>query len=212
MKNRQPHSLPLSEPAIAILSERLSCRTADERVFAPPSGAKTINWTWWVTRIRVALGEDKLERSRRFNLHDLRRSFVSALAEHGFDVDLLDQCLSHSRKGVFGVYQRSSRWREKKRPCPHGLSLSSRPSRTTMWCRSVRDDKSGSRGPDGSPSDHDGVGIPSRSAPASTRESLIRHLEFAFDAFRNDENEGWWLNMALHALEGGMQAWRAELP
>ena len=92
----------------------LSCRTADDRVFAPPSGARTINWDYWVTRIRVALGEDELERSRRFNLHDVRRSFVSALAEHGFDVDLLDQCLSHSRKGVFGVYQRSSRWREKE--------------------------------------------------------------------------------------------------
>jgi hypothetical protein len=32
------------------------------------------------------------------------------------------------------------------------------------------------------------------------------------DAFRNDENEGWWLNMALHAIEGGIQAWRAETP
>ena len=67
-----------------------------------------------MTRIRVALGEDDLERSRRFNLHDVRRSFVSALAERGFDVDLLDQLLSHSRKGVFGDYQRSSRWREKE--------------------------------------------------------------------------------------------------
>jgi integrase len=114
MKNRQPHSLPLSEPALAILSERALCRTADDRVFAPPSGGRTINWTHWVTRIRVALGEDNLERSRRFNLHDVRRSFVSALAERGFDVDLLDQCLAHSRKGVFGVYQRSSRWREKE--------------------------------------------------------------------------------------------------
>jgi integrase len=114
MKNRQPHSLPLSAPAIAILSERLSCRGADDRVFAPSSGAKGINWTWWVRGVRFALGEDKLERSRRFNLHDLRRSFVSALAERGFDVDLLDQCLAHSRKGVFGVYQRSSRWREKE--------------------------------------------------------------------------------------------------
>jgi integrase len=114
MKNRQPHSLPLSELAIAILSERLASREANDCVFAPPSGAKTINWTWWVSRIRVAIGEDKLERARRFNLHDIRRSFVSALAEHGFDVDLLDQCLSHSRKGVFGVYQRSSRWREKE--------------------------------------------------------------------------------------------------
>jgi integrase len=114
MKNRQPHSLPLSEPAVAILAERASCCSSDDRVFASPSGAKTINWTWWVSRIRAAIGEDKFERSRRFNLHDVRRSFVSALAERDFDVDLLDQCLAHSRKGVFGVYQRSSRWREKE--------------------------------------------------------------------------------------------------
>ena len=86
----------------------------DDRVFAPPSGAKTINWDYWVTRIRVALDEEHLERSRRFNLHDIRRSFVSTLAERGFDVDLLDQLLSHTRKGVFATYQRSSRWRERE--------------------------------------------------------------------------------------------------
>ena len=114
MKGRQPHSLPLSEPAFAILVARGSCRGANDRVFAPLSAARTINWDYWVTRIRVALGEDDLERSRRFNLHDVRRSFVSALAERGFDVDLLDQLLSHSRKGVFATYQRSSRWREKE--------------------------------------------------------------------------------------------------
>ena len=112
MKGRQSHSLPLSEPALAILADR--ARTTNGRVFAPPSGARTINWIYWVTRIRVVLGEDDFERSRRFNLHDVRRSFVSALAERGFDVDLLDQLLSHSRKGVFGIYQRSSRWREKE--------------------------------------------------------------------------------------------------
>jgi integrase len=114
MKGRQPHSLPLSEPALAMLAERKPCVGTSDRVFAPPSGAKTINWDYWVTRIRVALDEDRLERARRFNLHDVRRSFVSALAERDFDVDLLDQCRSHSRKGVLGVYQRSSRWREKQ--------------------------------------------------------------------------------------------------
>jgi integrase len=99
MKTRQPHSLPLSEPALAVLSERAIRRSADDRLFAPPSGARLINWTYWVSRIRVVLGEDGLERSRRFNLHDVRRSFVSALAERDFDVDLLDQCLAHSRRG-----------------------------------------------------------------------------------------------------------------
>ena len=114
MKGRQPHSLPLSEPALAILADRMACRTAGDRVFAPPSGALTINWSFWMRHVRAALGEGDLERSRRFNLHDVRRSFVSALAERGFDVDLLDQLLGHSRKGVFGTYQRSSRWREEE--------------------------------------------------------------------------------------------------
>lgn len=121
MKNRQQHSLPLSAPAIDILVERSSCRGRNERVFAPPSDVRRANWSWLVGRIRIAIGEANLERAHRFNLHDVRRSFVSALAEgdseqdkRGFDVDLLDQLLSHSRKGVFGVYQRSSRWPEKK--------------------------------------------------------------------------------------------------
>ena len=42
-------------------------------------------------------------------------AFVSHLAERGYDVDLLDQCLGHSRKGVFGVYQRASRMAERAR-------------------------------------------------------------------------------------------------
>jgi hypothetical protein len=74
------------------------------------------------------------------------------------------------------------------------------------------DDKSGSRGPDGSPCDPDGLGIPSRSAPASSRDLLIRHLKFALDASRDGEKKGWWLNMALLAVEGAIQAWRAETP
>ena len=76
----------------------------------------------------------------------------------------------------------------------------------------MSDDKSASRGPGGSPSDRGGLVGPQGSAPASSRETLIRHLEFALDAFRDDENEGWLLNMALIAVEGGIQTWRAETP
>jgi hypothetical protein len=74
------------------------------------------------------------------------------------------------------------------------------------------DDDQSSQGQSGSSSGQDNLGIPSRSAPATLRENLIRHLEFALDAFRNDESEGWWLNMTLQAVEGGIQAWRAETP
>ena len=48
----------------------------------------------------------------RYTPHDTRRAFVSELAGR-FDVDLLDQCLGDTRKGVFAVYQRSARWPER---------------------------------------------------------------------------------------------------
>jgi hypothetical protein len=76
----------------------------------------------------------------------------------------------------------------------------------------MSDDTSGSRGQRGSHSDPGGPVGPQGSAPASSREILIRHLEFALDAFKNDENKGWLLNMTLLAVEGGIQAWRAEHP
>ena len=60
----------------------------------------------------------------------------------------------------------------------------------------MADDKSASRGPGGSPSDQGGLVGRQGSAPASSRETLIRHLEFALDAFRDNENEGWFLNIA----------------
>ena len=74
----------------------------------------------------------------------------------------------------------------------------------------MADDKSGSRGPDGSPCDPDGLVGPQGSAPASSRETLIRRLEFALDAFRKNESEGWFLNTAAMAVEGAIQTWRAE--
>ena len=72
------------------------------------------------------------------------------------------------------------------------------------------DDKSGSRGPDGSPCDPDGLGIPSRSAPASSRDTLIHHLEFALVKLRDGEEKGWLLNLMLMGVEGAIKTWRAE--
>jgi hypothetical protein len=84
-----------------------------------------------------------------------------------------------------------------------------------MWWRSVRDDKNGSRGQDGSPSDPDGLGIPSRSAPASTREILIDRLESAVRELKADGDrigQELLLNLALSAVEQAIQRWRVERP
>jgi integrase len=123
MKNRTPHQLALSEPALNILK---SCKgNGHELVFALPDGKPFGSWAHLIDRIRRRIGQEKAGKSERFSFHDVRRSFVSTLAERGIpkeqqgaasttiDVDLLDQCLSHTRKGVLGVYQRATRMSDK---------------------------------------------------------------------------------------------------
>ena len=103
--------LPLSPAARAILEAREATATGD-LVFPTAAGGMFVNWDRSLARIRVAIGEDKNNRGSRTTIHDTRRAFVSHLAGQ-FDVDLLDQCLGHTRRGVLGVYQRSARWPER---------------------------------------------------------------------------------------------------
>jgi integrase len=111
MKARRAHELPLSPPARAILEART---LVSELVFPAADGSAFTNWDRLMSRVRKAIGEDKSDRSARVSIHDFRRAFVSHLAGQ-FDVDLLDQCLGHTRRGVLGVYQRSARWPERAR-------------------------------------------------------------------------------------------------
>jgi integrase len=118
MKARQLHELPLAEPAFAILAARKLTVTGD-LVFPSSEGASFSDWGRLLTRIRARIGESRKARDDRFSFHDIRRGFVSHLAEvaedGGFDLDLLDQVLAHTRRGVFGTYQKSSRWVERVR-------------------------------------------------------------------------------------------------
>jgi integrase len=111
-KTREAHELPLSEPATALLE---TCTAESGLVFPGADGRPYRGISTLITRIRARIGHAHTKKAERFSFHDVRRSFVSHLAERGFDVDLLDQCLGHSRKGVFGVYQRASRMAERGR-------------------------------------------------------------------------------------------------
>jgi integrase len=116
-KMREPHELPLSASALALLEARKpkAPNTANALVF-PSSKEKPFDgFNALLKRIRARIGENETAKAERFVFHDVRRAFVSHLAERGYDVDLLDQCLGHSRKGVFGVYQRASRMGERFR-------------------------------------------------------------------------------------------------
>jgi integrase len=111
MKSRTVHELALSEPALAILRSRKA--NGGALVFPTAEGTPFDSWTRLCGRIRKRIGQAGAGKSDAFAFHDVRRSFVSILAEHGLDVDLLDQVLSHGRKGVLGVYQRASRMNDR---------------------------------------------------------------------------------------------------
>jgi integrase len=109
MKNGEPHELPLSAPAISLLKGRQPAGARPSALVFPTAANKPhANWGAVIDRIRKAIGESETTKDLRFTFHDIRRGFVSHLAEL-FDVDALDQCLAHTRSGVRGVYQLSKR-------------------------------------------------------------------------------------------------------
>jgi len=126
MKARELHELPLSPPAREILEARKIAAGAgmpNDPVFPASEGKPFVNWVRLLKRIRRKIGEGAAGKAERFSLHDIRRTFVTAMAERNFDVDLLDQCLSHRRRGVQAVYQRAARMGERARALEVWASL-----------------------------------------------------------------------------------------
>jgi integrase len=103
MKNRKRHELPLAGPALEILFRRRASASSN-LVFPSPTGMPLNNWGWVYAHIRGTLGQADAAHSERLCLHDVRRAFVTHLAEH-FDEEELDRILAHSRSGVAGTYQ-----------------------------------------------------------------------------------------------------------
>ncbi len=111
-KNREPFQIPLNAAASSILEARKEAATSE---FVFPSNRKVVvpihGWGAYKKKVQKVSGTDY------WRWHDLRRSFVSELAERGFDIDLVDGLLNHAqsgtRGGVLGTYQRSTRWGDK---------------------------------------------------------------------------------------------------
>jgi integrase len=116
MKNGEAHELPLARQALAILASRRKAKKGGEGsdlVFASGALKPFDGWSRLTKRIRSRIGQAGAPKAQLFSFHDVRRSFVSLLAERRHDLDLLDQCLGHTRKGVFAIYQRSARMAER---------------------------------------------------------------------------------------------------
>jgi len=113
-KNGKVHTLPLPEAVMEIIDRRRKAGTVYGLVFPGPNDGKVFSgWSRLLGRLREA---SKVE---DFGFHAVRRGFVTALANHGFDADLLDGMLNHSasetRSGVKGVYNRSERLQDRCR-------------------------------------------------------------------------------------------------
>lgn len=113
-KNGDAHRLHLHTLAWNILGSRHGSagRPKEGLVFPGPRSGKAIDT---FTNIKAALTKAAPDLIGWW-FHDMRRSFVSALAEAGIPEVVADAMLNHrqsaTRGGVLGVYQRASRWPE----------------------------------------------------------------------------------------------------
>jgi integrase len=88
-KSGQPHRVPLSAPALALLSE-MKERTTSNWLFPGNTEGqplRTIHRPWQHIRKAAGLGDVRL--------HDLRHSFASALASKGASLQLIGELLGH---------------------------------------------------------------------------------------------------------------------
>jgi integrase len=112
-KNGDPFAMPFP----AEVSELLRAAVAPNpqaRVFPlTTTGKRFQSWSKITGQIRVASGVED------FNFHDLRRTFMTTLAEHGVgDEETVDALLNHrqaaTRSGVKAAYQHAKHWPAKQ--------------------------------------------------------------------------------------------------
>jgi integrase len=122
-KNGEPHTIPLSKPARAIIAElprvtdATECRGSLNRdslsgfVFTTTGKTPVSGWTRAGNQLR-----SKLEGVPHFTIHDLRRTVATGLQRQGVSLQVIEAILGHasgSRSGIVGTYQRHSFAEEK---------------------------------------------------------------------------------------------------
>ena len=110
-KNGQPHDIPLSEPAVAILASLP--RIGDTFVLTTDGKAASSNYSANKRRLDALLPADM----PAWRLHDLRRTAASGMARLGINLPVIEKVLNHSSGsfgGIVGVYQRHNFSDEKR--------------------------------------------------------------------------------------------------
>ncbi|RYH07779.1 site-specific integrase [Tropicimonas sp. IMCC6043] len=107
-KNGDPFTIPLASSALEIVQQRLAVTGERERLFQLNGAGGPMNaWNNYNRRVR--------KYAPGFHLHDIRRLFVSVLAEQGVgDADTTDSLLNHrqseTRSGVRAHYHQARLW------------------------------------------------------------------------------------------------------
>ena len=110
MKSGRVHAVPIA-PVLAELLAEMPRVPNSHLVFPVRSKSKT-----WTTMSGFGQMLRKLRKESNtddWTLYDLRRTFRSMLADLGFDMDLCERMIAHSRGGLVERYDRSSRWLER---------------------------------------------------------------------------------------------------
>jgi integrase len=110
VKNDQPHDVPMSAAVRSIIAARP--RSESALVFAP-----TLSWSRRKLRLDAAITEKLGKPLAPWTLHDLRRSCATGMADMGIQPHVVEAVLNHisgSKRGVAGVYNRSTYAPEKK--------------------------------------------------------------------------------------------------
>ncbi len=103
-KNGEPHVIPLSTPARAII-EGLPRIAGSEFVFTTTGKTPISGWS----RVKAKL--DKSVGLPPWTIHDLRRTVATGLQKLGIGLQVIEAVLGHtsgSRSGVVAIYQRHS--------------------------------------------------------------------------------------------------------
>lgn len=109
-KNGEPHIIPLSKPAQAII-ETLPRISGSPLVFTHDGRRPIASWH------KAKLKLDQLAKFSDWVIHDLRRSTATGLQKLGTPLQVTEACLGHtagSRGGIVGVYQRHDYANEKR--------------------------------------------------------------------------------------------------
>lgn len=109
-KNRRPHTVPLSNPAIAVIKEQQS-RSRSEFVFS--NGVTALaNFSGIKESIDAELAANGEERLAPWTMHDIRRSLVTGMNELGIAtphvIEAVVNHVSGHRSGIAGVYNRAT--------------------------------------------------------------------------------------------------------